>query len=136
MHTSQLGNAPKLGGRRISGGATGVRFFTLACIQYTGVSIMSNSHWLLWLGVAMVGLQLYWAYQLYRHGKRETLLSDPGDQSNMSNFSTTDGNSVTCPHCRTENDRGYRFCRECVGELPGGMAIQETADRPLGRIIR
>ncbi|MFB6302713.1 MAG: hypothetical protein ABEH78_07630 [Haloferacaceae archaeon] len=27
---------------------------------------------------------------------------------------------VRCPNCRTANEPGYRFCRQCLGELPGG----------------
>jgi len=23
-----------------------------------------------------------------------------------------------CPECGTENDRAYRFCRQCIAELP------------------
>jgi len=36
-----------------------------------------------------------------------------------------DGDSVECPSCGAENDRGYRFCRNCVETLP--------ADRPSQR---
>lgn len=27
---------------------------------------------------------------------------------------------ITCPACGTVNEYGYRFCRSCVGDLPGG----------------
>lgn len=27
--------------------------------------------------------------------------------------------AVRCPDCETVNERGYQFCRACVGELPG-----------------
>lgn len=26
---------------------------------------------------------------------------------------------VTCPQCGASNEQGYRFCRRCVGEIPG-----------------
>lgn len=33
---------------------------------------------------------------------------------------------VECPHCGTENERGYRFCRECVGDLPGDRDVARS----------
>lgn len=27
--------------------------------------------------------------------------------------------TVRCPDCETANERGYRFCRDCLAELPG-----------------
>jgi len=30
-----------------------------------------------------------------------------------------DEGSVTCEQCGAENEFGYRFCRDCVAELPG-----------------
>lgn len=42
---------------------------------------------------------------------------------------------ITCPNCRTSNEAGYRFFRECLGELPGaGLVGAGRADperRPL-----
>lgn len=40
-----------------------------------------------------------------------------------------DADRVVCPSCRAENDRGYRFCRECLGELPGAI---DRATSPSG----
>lgn len=34
---------------------------------------------------------------------------------------TSQNENVTCPACGTENEFGYRFCRSCVGDLPGGQ---------------
>ena len=30
-----------------------------------------------------------------------------------------DGPTVTCPACGVENDPEFRYCRDCVAELPG-----------------
>ncbi len=31
--------------------------------------------------------------------------------------------TVTCPECGAGNDPEYRFCRDCVAELPGSDGI-------------
>lgn len=43
-----------------------------------------------------------------------------------------DGESTVCqcPECGAENDSTYRFCRECVAELPAG---QLHIEHPGGR---
>lgn len=30
----------------------------------------------------------------------------------------TGSSTITCPHCGTENDRAYTYCRNCVARLP------------------
>lgn len=35
---------------------------------------------------------------------------------------TADADGVACPECGAVNEPDYRFCRGCVGELPGGRA--------------
>ncbi len=32
---------------------------------------------------------------------------------------------VRCPECETENERGYRFCRRCLSELPMSMRFAD-----------
>lgn len=33
------------------------------------------------------------------------------------------GETVTCPECGADNDPEYRYCRDCVAELPGSDEI-------------
>lgn len=47
-----------------------------------------------------------------------------------------DGDSVVCPDCETENERGYRFCRACVAELPRPMAFTDGSTAPTAPGIR
>ncbi|WP_281246986.1 DUF7577 domain-containing protein [Natrinema salaciae] len=35
---------------------------------------------------------------------------------------SSDPPTQTCPVCRTENDRFYTYCRECLEELPARTA--------------
>ncbi len=35
----------------------------------------------------------------------------------------TIGDGIICPICETRNDPGYRYCRECVSELPTGLLV-------------
>jgi len=40
---------------------------------------------------------------------------------------------VRCPDCTAENDAGYRFCRECLSELPGGARFAGGGWGPVRR---
>ena len=31
--------------------------------------------------------------------------------------------TLDCPRCETANEPDYRYCRECVAELPAGRAV-------------
>lgn len=39
---------------------------------------------------------------------------------------------VRCRECGAENERGYRYCRHCVAELPGASPLQVTGTSPIG----
>lgn len=42
---------------------------------------------------------------------------------------------IDCPECGTTNERGYRYCGNCVSELPGGTNIDRMPTAPVGRQI-
>lgn len=41
-----------------------------------------------------------------------------------------DDGVVHCPNCGTENELGYRYCANCVGELPGGVSTTSSGMQP------
>lgn len=47
-----------------------------------------------------------------------------------------DAGVVLCHECGTENELGYRFCRSCVAELPGAVAVGRSGATPFGRVSR
>lgn len=42
---------------------------------------------------------------------------------------------VDCPECGATNERGYKYCANCVSELPGGGNIDRVPSAPAGRQI-
>lgn len=46
-----------------------------------------------------------------------------------------DANTVACPDCGNRNNRGYRFCRQCVSELPGATSVEIGPRFPFGRRV-
>lgn len=71
------------------------------------------------LGVANVAVLMYLLVRRYASGAadgRESQVEQGG------------GGSVECPDCHTANDPYFRFCRECMAELPAGV----DEERPTG----
>lgn len=46
-----------------------------------------------------------------------------------------DAGVVTCPHCGTDNELGYRYCYDCLTELPGGVSPTSSGTSPRRRGI-
>lgn len=44
---------------------------------------------------------------------------------------TEDG--VECPSCGAHNETGFRYCRQCVSELPGQPSLLDRAPMSRGR---
>lgn len=71
------------------------------------------------LGVANVAVLMYLFVRRYA-----SRAADGGE----SQVEEGGGGSVVCPDCRTANDPYFRFCRECMAELPAGV----DEERPAG----
>jgi len=69
--------------------------------------------------LAVVQFGVFW--YLYRQSKFATSVSS--DQALDENTA-----EVTCPDCGAPNDRTFRYCQQCVTELPGRMNRPGTAD--------
>lgn len=41
--------------------------------------------------------------------------------------------AVECPSCGERNERGYRFCRRCVSELPASVSFLNESSAPASR---
>lgn len=51
--------------------------------------------------------------------------------SDRQQYVTDDG--VACPNCGEVNEPDYRYCRQCVSELPSGVSFLPESTGPQGR---
>jgi hypothetical protein len=49
---------------------------------------------------------------------------------------TEDTDVVRCRDCGTENERTYRYCRQCVSELPVGLSSGDGHPPMFGQVLR
>lgn len=56
--------------------------------------------------------------------------ADAGPVADPGRYVDDRAGTVRCPSCRAENDLGYRFCRECLGELPGAIDRSKAPSSP------
>jgi hypothetical protein len=64
------------------------------------------------------------AFAIYRGRKRAIAMGDTeSDTRTDDRGADTTDDGIICPTCKTRNDRGYRYCRECVSELPTGVPV-------------
>lgn len=85
--------------------------------------------WLYGVLIALIAVQLFAAYASVRtHRTDGTALGDETDA-----VVDESAEVVSCPSCGAENDLGYRFCRQCVGELPVSSPYPTKSGAPRGR---
>lgn len=84
--------------------------------------------WVLW-SLAFVtvvhGLVLLYAYRHREELQGFDATTDPEA------YRHEDG--IECPDCGVRNEPGYRFCRDCVAELPGAGSPGSAGAGPLSR---
>lgn len=85
----------------------------------------------LWLVVTALVSNLLFAAALYTYRRRRGPLARRGAPSAAD--PAHDG-VVPCPDCEAGNERGYRFCRACVRELPVATRADGGTDSSLQRL--
>ncbi|WP_018256742.1 DUF7577 domain-containing protein [Halomicrobium katesii] len=74
-----------------------------------------------WVYAAIAGLlfaHLLTLLYAYRSSRSEPAADGVSDAAAVEVADRADRSVCRCPECGTENDRAYRFCRQCVAELP------------------
>ena len=74
------------------------------------------------IGVLSVLLLVHIFVVTYALVQRGWLQFD-GEHSVRSQEVPASENGVRCPRCNTENDVEYRYCRNCVSELPTQLSL-------------
>lgn len=108
---------------------------------------MSPEPWL-YAGVALLA-SVHLVVLVYAYRSRPPVGRDPGTAAGSTGSGhgdsapdggaeaptrrTDDRETVRCRQCGTENERAYRFCRNCVAELPGGALGGATTPSPNSR---
>jgi hypothetical protein len=102
---------------------------------------MIAEQWHLGLVVVALASNLLFVAALYLYGRRRApeypgdRVPGDADESPPGADPTEGGDAVvTCPDCATENERGYRYCRACVTELPAAERYDGRPDTPLQRL--
>lgn len=75
--------------------------------------------------VVLHGAALLYAY---RTGQRQ--IGQPNTESAGKDVT---GEGIECPDCGALNERGYRYCRQCVGELPVAARVLDEESAPRER---
>jgi len=91
------------------------------------------------LAVAAVAVNALSAYLAYRIARSvgSAVAGDARGAAREGSSGARDGDlTVECRECGTENEAGYRYCRECVTELPGAVAFERGSSGPAGRLVR
>lgn len=77
----------------------------------------------------LLGAQLVVLAFAYRHSRAMTAAGE----SAIEGAADAGDGMVSCPECGTENERGYRYCRNCVAELPARTSFEGWSASPVSR---
>ena len=83
-----------------------------------------------WVYAAIAGLlfaHLLTLVYAYRSNRSEPAAEAPTETASVDRVERSEPGVCRCPECGTENDGSYRFCRQCVAELPGAQLSVEQA---------
>jgi len=83
-----------------------------------------------WVYAAIAGLlfaHLLTLLYAYRSNRSEPAADAAAETATVDRVQQREPGVCRCPECGTENDSSYRFCRQCVAELPGPQLQLEQA---------
>lgn len=83
---------------------------------------------LLALAVAIHAALLYRVFQLT---PAEQAREDGTETVERQQPGPREGSTIECPSCGTDNEAGYRYCRSCLGELPGWTNFARERRNPM-----
>lgn len=95
---------------------------------------MITSQLLLGLVIGILAANAFFAYYTYQAQQQSRSPADAEGPSHENDRSAAAESEVECRHCGTENEPDYRFCRECVSELPGARGPGRPGNRQTGRL--
>lgn len=78
-------------------------------------------HWV--YGSIAVLTLLHGVALLYAYRNASAAVGTDGEQAPR-------GEGVECPSCGEHNETGYRYCRQCVSELPSRMSFLDDSTTP------
>lgn len=88
------------------------------------------------LGIANVVVALLVLSGLWDRSSGQTEPTAPAESPPPARSLDSETETVTCPECGAVNERGYRFCRHCVTELPRQVDFERESGPPLVRGTR
>ena len=91
---------------------------------------MVTEQWQFALLMGVLAFHLLAAGLAYRHQEASPAVTSASDAIDQ------DAKIIRCPECNSKNDFGYRYCRSCVGELPGAIPSDGARNTPLRRFAR
>lgn len=89
----------------------------LKCSPSVGANMTGNE----WVYAAIAGLLFAHLLTLlfaYRSNRSEPAADAPTETVSVDRGDQHEPGVCRCPECGTENDSTFRFCRQCVAELP------------------
>jgi hypothetical protein len=97
---------------------------------------MITEQWQFGLVIAAFASNLLFVAALYAYRRRHGRVAGTGvelvDEHEHGHGHEHD--VVVCPDCEAENERGYRYCRDCVSELPTAIPLEASSSDPLRRL--
>jgi hypothetical protein len=85
-----------------------------------------SEHWVYGAIGLLLVLHVIAVVRAYRKGQAS-------GRAQASTENQTAGQGIECPDCGVVNGQRYRFCRQCVSELPGQVSVLESSSNPSER---